>query len=162
MTSEEFNALCARNGVDPDDVRDRRRKNGKTEAAVATRSEAIRTCMSEGMGYDRTRALVGGSRYSIRRAVDAANIPRPERGAEGKRRLPVTNTGHMLPVAGERDETCALYRNCLWACIKAHPTADASCPAPVRAGGPSACGHRVAVIPQRATDFLSVSERGDA
>jgi hypothetical protein len=157
MTSEEFTALCARNGVDPDDVRDRRRKNGNARAVVATRAEAICTCGREGMSYQQTRALVGGTRYTIQRVLDAANLPRPERGADKKRRLPVTNTGHMLPVAGERDETCALYRDCLGACLKAHPVEHASCPAPVRKGGPSACGHRVAAAQPRATEFLSVN-----
>ena len=157
MTSEEFIALCARNGVDPDDVRDRRRKTGNARAVVATRSEAICTCGREGMSYEQTRALVGGTRSSIQRVLDNANIPRPERGAARKHRLPVTNTGHMLPVAGERDETCALYGDCLGACLKAYPMGHASCPAPVRAGGPSACGHRVAATPPRATEFLSVN-----
>ena len=157
MTSEEFAALCARNGVDPKDVRNRCRTKGNAPAVVATRLEALCACVAAGMSYGRTRALVGGTCSTIRRILTAANVPMPKPIAQRSARLPIANTGHMLPVAGERDETCVLYRDCLGACVKAHPKAPASCPAPLRAGAPSPCDYRVTENPARATDFLSVS-----
>lgn len=42
-------------------------------------------------------------------------------------------TGHMLPIAGDRDDTCGLYDMCLTAHVVAHrkyrkAETDASCP----------------------------------
>jgi DNA-binding MarR family transcriptional regulator len=103
----------------------------------------------------RELVLVNGSRgrrllvtLTDKGVAEAAKLPRevpPPPASETRRKLPVAQTGHLVPGPGERRE-CASYDDCLDAFLSAYRTGqDAHCP--------RACRWHEEPPRERATDY---------
>lgn len=160
MTPADLRSLALSYEVAVADVLAPRTTRGRAPAAVRTREEAIRRCTVEDrQTYEQTAALLAVSTSTVRATLIRLKVPRggtPHAPKPPPRALDPRKPGHMLPVVGDRDETCQKYTDCLTVAARYE---RASCPLPADGDpdGPPKCRWYEATV-MRAVDFMGARE----